>query len=114
MVSHFLTFLDQVADRGPALGAFLARLEELAGDFLERQEAVAFGAVIHEGRFEARLDAGDAALVDVGFLGFPGRDLDVEVVDSLAVNQRDAQLFFLSCIDEHSFHRSSQMMRSGP
>ena len=66
----FLAFLDQVADAAAA--AFLAGLlvlEVLAGDFLQRQEAVALGAVVDERGLEARLDAGDAALVDVGFLG---------------------------------------------
>ena len=55
-----------------------------------------------------------ATLVDVGLLRFPGRDLDVEVIDPLAVDQCYAQLLFLGCVDEHSFHRSSQMTSKGP
>ena len=110
-----LAFLDQVADAAAA--AFLAGLlvlEERLGDFLQRQEAVAIGAVVDERSLEAGFDAGDASLVDVGFLGFARRDFDVEVVDPLAVDQRYAQLFFLSCVDEHSFHRPSRYWRLGP
>jgi len=67
----FLSFLDQLADAGATLGALGARLEEVARDFLERQEAVALGAVVDESRLETRLDPRDAALVDVGFLRLP-------------------------------------------
>jgi hypothetical protein len=56
-------------------------------DFLQRQEAVALGAVVDEAGFEAGLDAGDAALVDVGFLLFARRNFDVEVVQLLAIDQ---------------------------
>ena len=75
---------------------------------------MALGAVVDERGFEARLDAGDATLVDVGFLRFAGRYFDIQVVDSLAVNQRDAQLLFLSCVDKHSLHRPSLHARLGP
>ncbi len=47
--------------------------EVLARDFLQRQEAVALGAVIDEAGFERGLDAGDAGLVDIGFLLLAGR-----------------------------------------
>ncbi len=80
------------------------RLEIVPGDFLQRQEAVALGAVVDEAGFEDGLDARDPALVDVGLLLFAGRDVDVEVVELLAIDHGDAQLFLLSCIDEHSFH----------
>src|SRR6185503_10293970 len=35
---------------------------------------------------------------------FLGRDFDGKVVQLLAINQSDAQLLLLSCIDEHSLH----------
>ena len=75
---------------------------------------MALGAVVDEGGFEAGLYAGDPTFVDVGFLGFPGRDFDIEVIDSLAINQRNTQLLFLGCVDEHSFHRPSLSSRYGP
>jgi len=55
----------------------LTVLEIFLRDFLQRQEAVPLGAVIDEARFEAWLDAGDAALVNVGFLLLLRRYLDV-------------------------------------
>ncbi len=45
----------------------------LAGDFLERQEALALGAVLDERGLEARFDARDARLVDVALLLLAGR-----------------------------------------
>ena len=61
-------------------------------------------AVFDERRFETRLYASDPAFIDVGFFLFPGRDLDRQVVEFLAVDKCDAQFFFLNCVDEHSFH----------
>ena len=72
------------------------------------------GTVIDERRFETGLYAGDTPLVDVRLLGFTGRDLDIEVIDSLAIDQRNTQLLFLSCIHQHSFHRSSLLTSMGP
>jgi hypothetical protein len=37
---------------------------------------VPLGTVFDERRFEARLDASDAAFIDVGFFLFPGWDLN--------------------------------------
>ena len=110
---QLLAFLDQFADTGSARLAVLG-LEVLAGDFLERQEAMALGAIIDERGFEAGLYAGDSTLVDVGFLGFPGGNFDIEVINPLAVHQRNAQLLFLGCVDEHSLHRSSLNTSLGP
>src|SRR5690606_10531981 len=73
----FLAFLQHVLDVDAAA---LGRLAEVfAGDFLERQEAVALGAEVDEGGLQARFDAGDATLVDVGLLLFTGPGLDVQV-----------------------------------
>ena len=83
-------------------------------DFLQRQEAMALRAVVDEAGFEAGFDPGDAAFVDVGFFLFAGRYFDVEIVDFLSINQCDAQLLFLSCIDEHSLHETLLSIREGP
>ena len=98
---HFLAFLQHILDVDLAAGI---TAEIAAGDFLEGQEAMAFGTVVDKGRFQRRLDAGDAALVDIGFFLFAGGELDIEIVKSLAIDQRNAQLFGLRCIDKHSFH----------
>ena len=60
-----------------------------AGDFLEGQEAVALGAVIHEGCLEAGLDAGDDALVDVTFALLFSCGFDVQVNELLAIDYGD-------------------------
>ena len=75
-----------------------------AGDFLERQEAVALAAEIDEGGFEARFDAGDAPLVDVPLLLFEGMVLDVEVVELLPIDHGNAHLFGLRRVHKHAFH----------
>src|SRR5690606_33410539 len=74
------------------------------GDFLEGEEAVAFCAEVDEGGFKAGFDAGDAALVDIGLLLFSGPGLDVQVEQTLAIDECDAQLFWLGRINQHSFH----------
>src|SRR5690606_885846 len=106
-----LAFIEQLAYVHPPGGR---GLEELLGDFLQRQEAVAFGAVVDEAGFEAGFDAGDASFVDVGLFLFAGWRFDVQVVNSLSINQCDAQLLFLSCIDEHSLHETLLNVRWGP
>ena len=93
---------EKIADIRAAPLAVLAEI--LLRDFLERQEAVAGGAIVDETRFERGFYAGDSTLVDVGFFLFAGGELYAEIVKFLTINQSDSQLFFLSCIDEHSFH----------
>ena len=100
---QLLAFLQNVLDVVAAAGGRLVA-EVLARDFLDRQEALPLRAVVDEGGLEARLDAGDAPLVDVGLLLFARREFDREVVELLAVNQCYPQLFLLSRVDEHSFH----------
>ncbi len=78
--------------------------EVLPGHLLEGQEAVPLGAVIDEGRLEARLDARDFSLVDAGFLLGLRRNLDVQIVQILAVDHGDPQLFGLGRVYQHSFH----------
>src|SRR5262249_3019939 len=101
---QFLTFLEQLADAGAVV--IDAVLEVVARDFLQRQEAVAFGAVVDETGFERRLDARDAAFVDIGLLLFLGGNLDVEIVKGLAIHNGHTQLFTLSRVDQHTLHFS--------
>src|SRR6185503_12625062 len=61
-----LAFLEHVADVEARAGRRL-EAEIFARDFLEREEALALGAVLDESGFEARLDARDARLIDVAF-----------------------------------------------
>ncbi len=71
---ELLPFLQELADvHAPALGL---RAEIIAGDFLQREEAVARSAVIDETGFERGFYAGDLAFVDVGLFLFSRRQLD--------------------------------------
>jgi hypothetical protein len=108
----FLALGEQVAHVVAPAVRVLA--EVVLGDFLQRQEAVALRAVVDEAGLERGLDARDPSFVDVGFLLFLGRDFDGKVVQLLAINQRDAQLLLLSCIDEHSLHLNWTLMSFGP
>ena len=109
----FLAFADRLADAGATtLGG--VGIKVAAVDFLERQEAVPVAAVVHERRFQPRLDAGDATLVDVGFLLFPRGRFDIEVVEFLAVYEGHAQLFLLSRVDQHAFHDEIPCARPSP
>ena len=100
----FLALIEQFTD--VAVARLATVLEIFFRDFLQRQEAMALGAVVDEARFETRLDARDATFIDVGFFLFLGGYFDIEVVDSLSINQCNSQLFFLSCVDEHSLHEA--------
>ncbi len=93
---HFLAFAQDFLDVN---AAFWRLLEVLAGNFFEREESVAVSAKVDESRFEAGLDAGDLAFVDVGFLLFAGTGFDIEIEQALAVDQCDTQLFRLSCVN---------------
>jgi len=57
---------------------------------LNGQEAVALGAVVDEGRFEAGLDAGDDRLVDVALAFFFCGRFDIEIDQFLTVHDCDA------------------------
>ena len=84
--------------------AAAAALQVLARDFLERQEAVALGAVIDEARFEAGLDAGDDGFVDVALALLLACGLDVEVDQFLAVDDGHPKLLRLGGVEQHAFH----------
>ncbi|MNO96219.1 hypothetical protein D3C76_878830 [compost metagenome] len=97
----FLAFAQYIANVDAAFGGFL---EVFAGDFLEGEETVALGAEVDEGGFQAGFDASDAAFIDVGLLLFASTRLDIQVEQTLAIDQRYTQLFGLSRVDQHSFH----------
>ena len=99
---QFLAFLEQFADTRAIVVD--TALEILTRDFLHRQEAVAFGAVFDEAGFQRGFDPGDAAFVDIGLFLLFGGNLDVEIVERLAIDNGHAQLFTLSCVDQHAFH----------
>ncbi len=98
----FLAFLQQLADAG--LVVVDTGLEVVAGNFLQRQEAMAATTVFDEGRFQRGLDAEDPALVDVGLLLFLRRLLDIDVIQRLAIDDGNTQLFSLRGVDQHSLH----------
>ncbi|KOT15836.1 hypothetical protein DM47_996 [Burkholderia mallei] len=99
---QLLALAQRVLDaRGAHVDAFL---EVLAGDFLERQEAVAVFAVIDEAGFERRFDAGDDALVDVAFALFAAGGFDIDIDELLPIDDGDAQFFLLRRIEQHAFH----------
>ena len=84
---QFLPFLERILDTGAT--DVDAGLEIGAGDFLEREKTVAIGAVVDERSFQAGLDAGDDAFVDVALaLLFRGR-FNVEVYQFLAIDYGD-------------------------
>ena len=98
---EFLAFLELILD---AAAAAVAVAQVLARDFLERQEAVAVGAVVDEAGFEAGLDAGDDRFVDVALALFLAGGFDVEVDQLLAVDDRHPKLFGLGGVEQHAFH----------
>ena len=97
----FLAFAQDVLDVDATFRGFL---EVLAGDFFEGQEAVALRAEIDKGSLKAWFDASNTAFVNIGFLLLACTRLDVQVVEALAIYQCNAQLFRLSCVNQHSFH----------
>ena len=111
---EFLAFGEQLADVHRGRPAAAGGSNSLEISFSGRKPWRC-GAVVDETGFERGLDAGDPAFVDVGFFLFAGGELDAEIVKFLTINQSDAQLFLLSCIDEHSFHVNWPLVTSvGP
>ena len=91
----------------------------VAGDLLQRQEAVAFSAVIDERGFEGRFEPYDPTLVDVAFFLFFRGLFDIDVVKGLAIDDCHAQFFCLRGVDQHTLHggfltRSTARNAGGP
>ncbi len=100
---QFLAVGDGVLDlRVADVDAFL---EEVPGDFLERQEAVAVFAVVDEAGLERRFDARHDGPVDVAFALLAPFDLGFEVEELLPIDDCQAPLFLLRGVDQHAFHR---------
>ena len=57
------------------------------------------GAVVNKSSLEAGLYSGDSTLVDVRFLLLTVGRFDIQIVQALAVDQRYAQLLWLSCVN---------------
>ncbi len=109
---QLLAFGEQLADVHPSA---LRRLAEvIAGDFFQRQKAVARGAVVDEAGFEGGFDSGDTAFVDVRFLLFAGGYVDTQIKELLSIDQCDSQFLFLSRVHEHSFHVPLLLYGEGP
>src|SRR5262249_52337810 len=79
-------------------------LEVLASHLLEREEAVALGAVVDERGLEAGLYSGDDTLVDVALSLFLRGRFDVEVYELLAIDDRDTEFLGLCRIEQHTLH----------
>ncbi len=60
---------------------------------------MAFGAIVNKSSFETGFYSGDFALVNVRFFLLVSRTFNIQIVELLSVNQRYAQLFFLSRVD---------------
>jgi hypothetical protein len=108
---QFLAFMQGILDARVAhVDAFL---EEGAGYFLERQEAVALFAVVDEAGFQRGFDAGDDTLVDVALALFAPGSLDVDIDQFLTVDNGDAQFFLLRRVEQHAFHRNTSLQCRG-
>jgi len=55
-------------------------------------------AIIDKRSFKAGFNASDFTFVDVGFFLFVSRTFDIQIVQTLTVNQGNAQLLLLSCV----------------
>ena len=97
----FHAFFEHVLNTRPA--AFVIA-EIRTRYFLKRQKAVAVGSVIHETRFQRRLDTGDDTLVNITFALLFTQRFDVQIQKVLPIDNGNAQLFGLRCIEQHSFH----------
>src|SRR5690606_30548877 len=78
--------------------------EVFAGYFFEGKEAMTLCAVVNKCCFSTRFNTCSAAFIEVRYLLFAIAIFNIEIVKPLAIIQGYAQLFGLSCVDEHSFH----------
>ena len=74
-------------------------LHIFAGELLEGQEAVAFRAIVDKDRFERWLDASNFGFVDIAFTLLLTSVFDVEINEFLSVDDSNAQLFCLRCVE---------------
>ena len=83
---------------GLALGLFLV---PVGVHFRQGQEAVAFPAVINEGRLEAGLDIGHHPLVNIGFGGFPGGGFQGQFFHLPFFHDGHPEFLCIRGVDEH-------------
>ena len=98
----FLAFGDRILNAG--LGDLDTGLEVRPGDFLEREKAVPFFAVVDEGRFEAGFNPGDDPFVYIAFARLASGRLDIDIDQFLAIDDGNPQLFGMSGVKKHSLH----------
>ncbi|MNG91117.1 hypothetical protein D3C81_616520 [compost metagenome] len=60
---------------------------------------MALGAIVNKSSFKTGFYAGDFTLVNVRFFLLVSRTFNIQIVELLSVNQRYAQLLFLSRVD---------------
>ena len=70
-----------------------------AGDLFERQETMAISTIINEGCFQTRFDPGNFTFINIGFFLFVAWAFDIQVINTLPINEGNAQLFFLSRVN---------------
>ena len=76
--------------------------------------------VLDECSLETGFEPGDASLVDIGLAALALFHLDVEIDQTLSIDDRNAQLFALRCVHENAFHvvvnpvaRSNRLLSGG-
>jgi hypothetical protein len=102
---QFLALADHVLKAGAT--DVDPRLEVGPRDFLERQEAVAFFAVVDEARLQARFDPGDDTFIDVRLALFAPGLFDVEVDQLLTIDDRHPKFFGVGGVEKHPLHQHS-------
>ena len=78
--------------------------DQLVEIYFQREQEYSLAGSIHKGRVTRVLPGMQSAFVDIGLFLFFRRDLDVEIVQRLAIHDSHTQLFTLSCVDQHPLH----------
>ncbi len=55
---------------------------------------MSFSTVVNECSFKTGFNAGNAAFVDICFFRFVPRTFNIQIQQTLAIDERDTQLFF--------------------
>ena len=62
-------------------------------------------AIVDETGLKGRFDPGNDCLVDIGFVQLTGIRFDIDIDQFLPVDNRNAQLLLLRCVEQHTFHK---------
>ena len=65
---------------------------------------MSFSTKVDKGGFQGGFHAGNLSAINIGFFLFPCPGFDIQVIQALAIDKGDTQLFWLGRIDEHPFH----------